>query len=87
MDRASPRSGALCGGLRAQSIQPLCQPLLDGGREEGADSGIDLAGALIVAASLVAAVYAIVRTNAVGRGSVQTISLRDVEPGWTSAQY
>ncbi len=55
----------------------LCRPLLDAGRTESseADGGIDLAGALLVTASLVAAVYAIVGTNTVGWTSTRTILL------------
>jgi EmrB/QacA subfamily drug resistance transporter len=53
----------------------LCRPLLDAGRGESADGGFDLAGALLVTASLVAAVYAIVGTNAVGWTSAQTVVL------------
>jgi predicted MFS family arabinose efflux permease len=40
-----------------------------------ADGGFDLAGALLVTASLVAAVYAIVGTNTAGWASVQTVVL------------
>src|ERR687893_307743 len=55
----------------------LCRPLLDAGRTESAaaDGGFDLAGALLVTASLVAAVYALVGTNNVGWGSAQTVVL------------
>src|ERR671916_1083559 len=55
----------------------LCRPLLDAGRTESAaaDGGFDLAGALLVTASLVAAVYAIVGTNTVGWASAQTVVL------------
>ena len=55
----------------------LCRPLLDAGRTESAaaDGGFDLAGALLVTASLVAAVYAIVGTNTVGWTSAQTVVL------------
>jgi EmrB/QacA subfamily drug resistance transporter len=53
----------------------LCRPLLDAGRGESADGGFDLAGALLVTASLVTAVYAIVGTNAVGWTSAQTVVL------------
>jgi EmrB/QacA subfamily drug resistance transporter len=55
----------------------LCRPLLDAGRTESADAdgGFDLAGALLVTASLVAAVYAIVGTNTVGWASAQTVVL------------
>jgi EmrB/QacA subfamily drug resistance transporter len=53
----------------------LCRPLLDVGRGESTDGGFDLAGALLVTASLVAAVYAIVGTNTVGWASVQTVLL------------
>ncbi len=55
----------------------LCRPLLDAGRAEdaGADGGFDLTGALLVTASLVAAVYAIVGTNTVGWASAQTVVL------------
>ena len=55
----------------------LCRPLLDAGRAEDAeaDGGFDLTGALLVTASLVAAVYAIVGTNTVGWASAQTVVL------------
>ena len=53
----------------------LCRPLLEPGRVESADGGFDLAGALLVTASLVAAVYAIVGANTVGWGSAQTVIL------------
>src|SRR3712207_5361079 len=55
----------------------LCRPLPDAGRTESAaaDGGFDLAGALLVTASLVAAVYAIVGTNTVGWASAQTVVL------------
>jgi EmrB/QacA subfamily drug resistance transporter len=53
----------------------LCRPLLEAGRVESADGGFDLAGALLVTASLVAAVYAIVGANTVGWTSAQTIIL------------
>ncbi len=57
-------------------VLALCRPLLDAGRSESADAdGFDLAGALLVTASLVAAVYAIVGANAVGWASAQTIIL------------
>src|ERR671933_400212 len=53
----------------------LCRPLLEPGRVESADGGFDLAGALLVTASLVAALYAIVGANTVGWGSAQTVIL------------
>ncbi len=53
----------------------LCRPLLDADRTESADGGFDLTGALLVTASLVAAVYAIVGANTVGWASAQTIIL------------
>jgi EmrB/QacA subfamily drug resistance transporter len=53
----------------------LCRPLLDAGRSENVDGGFDLPGALLVTASLVAAVYAIVGANTVGWTSAQTILL------------
>ena len=53
----------------------LCRPLLDAGRGESAGGGFDLAGALLVTASLLAAVYAIVGTNTVGWVSAQTVIL------------
>jgi EmrB/QacA subfamily drug resistance transporter len=55
----------------------LCRPLLDAGRSEsaGAGGGFDLAGALLVTASLVAAVYAIVGANTVGWTSSRTVIL------------
>src|ERR671910_880870 len=55
----------------------LCRPLLDAGRTESvdADGGFDLAGALLVTASLVAAVYAIVGANTIGWASAQTVVL------------
>src|SRR5215216_6789941 len=53
----------------------LCRPLLDVGRGESTGGGFDLAGALLVTASLVATVYAIVGTNTVGWASVQTVLL------------
>jgi EmrB/QacA subfamily drug resistance transporter len=55
----------------------LCRRLLDAGRGESAeaDGGFDLAGALLVTTSLVAAVYAIVGTNTVGWTSAQTVIL------------
>ncbi len=56
----------------------LCRPLLDAGRTESADvdgGGFDLAGALLVTASLLAAVYAIVGANTVGWASAQTVIL------------
>jgi EmrB/QacA subfamily drug resistance transporter len=55
----------------------LCRPLLDAGRGESADvdGGFDLAGALLVTASLVATVYAIVGANTVGWTSAQTVIL------------
>jgi EmrB/QacA subfamily drug resistance transporter len=53
----------------------LCRPLLDAGRGEGAEGGVDLAGALLVTASLVTAVYAIVGANIVGWASAQTVVL------------
>ena len=56
----------------------LCRPLLDAGHTESAKAdggGFDLAGALLVTASLVAAVYAIVGTNTVGWTSAQTVVL------------
>src|SRR5918997_637459 len=53
----------------------LCRPLLDAGRGESAGGGFDLAGALLVTASLLAAVYAIVGTHTVGWASAQTVIL------------
>jgi EmrB/QacA subfamily drug resistance transporter len=53
----------------------LCRPLLDVGRGGSTDGGFDLAGALLVTASLVAAVYAIVGTNTVGWAAAQTVLL------------
>ena len=55
----------------------LCRPLLDAGRSESAaaDGGFDLAGALLVTASLVAAVYAIIGANTIGWASAQTVVL------------
>ena len=55
----------------------LCRPLLEDGRGEGANTegGFDLVGALLVTASLVAAVYAIVGATTVGWASAQTIIL------------
>jgi len=55
----------------------LCRPLLDANRIERAeaDGGFDLAGALLVTASLVAAVYAIIGANTLGWASAQTIIL------------
>src|ERR671911_135919 len=55
----------------------LCRPLLDAGRTESvdADGGFDLSGALLVTASLVAAVYAIIGANTIGWASAQTVVL------------
>ena len=55
----------------------LCRLLLDAGRTESAEAygGFDLAGALLVTASLVAAVYAIVGTNSIGWASTATMPL------------
>ncbi len=56
----------------------LCRPLLDAGRVESTDvngGGFDLAGALLVTASLVAAVYAIIGANTVGWASARTVIL------------
>jgi EmrB/QacA subfamily drug resistance transporter len=53
----------------------LCRPLLDVDRGGSTDGGFDLAGALLVTASLVAAVYAIVGTNTVGWAAAQTVLL------------
>src|ERR671911_1084463 len=52
----------------------LCRPLLDAGRTESADAdgGFDLVGALLVTASLVAAVYAILGGQNLRGGSGQT---------------
>lgn len=55
----------------------LCRPLLDVGHGESVDvdGGFDLAGALLVTASLVATVYAIVGANTVGWTSARTVIL------------
>jgi hypothetical protein len=55
----------------------LCRPLLDADRIERAeaDGEFDLPGALLVTASLVAAVYAIIGANTLGWASAQTIIL------------
>lgn len=57
------------------AILALSRPLLDADRVSEADGGLDLAGALLVTASLVAAVYGIVGANAVGWISVRTVLL------------
>jgi MFS family permease len=53
----------------------LCTPLLEADRGKSAGGGFDLTGALLVTASLVAAVYAIVGANTVGWSSTQTVVL------------
>jgi EmrB/QacA subfamily drug resistance transporter len=53
----------------------LCRPLLDAGRGSGANvgQGFDLAGAFLITASILAAVYAIVGTETAGWTSARTI--------------
>jgi MFS family permease len=55
----------------------LCRPLLDAGRSSGADAseGFDLAGAFLIATSILAAVYAVVGTETAGWTSSKTILL------------
>ena len=53
----------------------LCRPLLDAGKDSGADpdAGFDLAGAFLITTSILAAVYAIVGAESAGWASPRTV--------------
>ena len=57
------------------AVVVLSLRLLPGGRDEAAESRLDVAGAVTVTASLMLAVYAIVNGNEVGWGTVRTLGL------------
>jgi EmrB/QacA subfamily drug resistance transporter len=57
------------------AVVVLSLRLLPGGRDEAAESRLDVAGAVTVTASLMLAVFAIVKGNEVGWGTVRTLGL------------